>query len=112
MSVANTRLRSSDSQSIGEAGVIPVMAIFLTGHVLLSRDDFAGQSAIQRAVPHGELPGVAALKVSLRSAHSFGRRQGPALDGRKVFFGSSRPVAHLPSHAHWRSAAVSPPHPG
>src|SRR5262249_27685356 len=50
-------------QSVVKAGVIPMMAIFLSGRVLLRRESVARESAFQRAVPHGDLAGVAALEI-------------------------------------------------
>src|SRR6266852_9986125 len=38
------------SQLVGEPGVIPVMAVFLPGGILLRRDDVACEGALQRAV--------------------------------------------------------------
>src|SRR5262245_14597943 len=50
-------------QVAGEASVIPVMAIFLPGRILLRRERVTRERALERAVPHGDLAAVTALDV-------------------------------------------------
>src|SRR5262245_39947574 len=64
------------SDRVVEAGVIPVMAIFLPGPVLLLGDHIAREQALQRAVPHGDLAGVAPLDVRAGPAYPLRRRPG------------------------------------
>jgi hypothetical protein len=63
----------------GEAGVIPVMAIFLPGRILLRRDCAARKRALKRAVAHGDLAAVAALDVGVGAAQPLRRGQGAPL---------------------------------
>jgi hypothetical protein len=64
----NDAIKLDRLQAVGKAGVIPVMAIFLSGRVLLWREGIARESAFQRAVPHGDLTGMTARDVRAQSA--------------------------------------------
>src|SRR5712672_778089 len=68
------------AQLAGEPGVKPVMAIFLSSRVLLLRDDVARKGPLQRAIPHGDLPGVAAFHVGAGATFAFRCRQRALLD--------------------------------
>src|SRR2546430_2355881 len=58
------------AQWVGEAGVIPMVAIFLRGRVPLLGDYVARERAFERAVPHRDLAGVAALEIRAGPANS------------------------------------------
>src|SRR5262249_51190445 len=62
-------------QSVGKAGVIPVMAVFLSGRVLLWCESVARESAFQWAVPHGDLAAVTARDIRPGAAQALRRRQ-------------------------------------
>jgi hypothetical protein len=68
------------AQRVGEAGVIPMVAIFLPGRVLLFGDHVARKRAFERAVPHRDLAGVAPLEIRAGPANSLrrGLRVSPA----------------------------------
>src|SRR5262249_41808938 len=82
-------------QSIGKAGVIPVMAIFLPGSILLRRESVARESAFERAVAHGDLPGIAALEAPAGAAKPFRRWQRAPLDQRVLSALHRFPYPHL-----------------
>src|SRR5262245_48962468 len=61
-------------QAVGKAGVIPVMAIFLPGRILLWRESVARESAFQWAVAHGDLAAVTARDIRTGPAQARRRR--------------------------------------
>jgi hypothetical protein len=89
-------------QAIGKAGVIPVMAIFLSGRILLWRESIARESALQRAVPHGDLASVTARDVRSRAAQALRRRQRMPF-GRRIFSTLHRIAQPRMSCSHPRS---------
>ena len=66
------------------AGVIPMMAIFLSDRILLVVDEFTRVRAFQRAIPHGDLASVAALEVRAGPPDAFRRWLRALLDPRRV----------------------------
>src|SRR5262245_28994736 len=103
------------SDRVVEAGVIPVMAVFLPGRILLLGDHVAREGALQRAVPHRDLAGVAALEIRAGPAYPLRRRPGalpeqcPRALRQFPHFDSelSRSICHLSFPVHRRWAADS-----
>src|SRR5882757_9604591 len=80
---------------VRKAGVIPMMAIFLSDRILLVVDEFTRVSAFQRAIPHGDLASVAALEVRAGPPDAFRRWLRALLDPRRVSSSTCR------FHATW-----------
>src|SRR5262245_21188623 len=108
------------SDRVVEAGVIPVMAIFLTGRILLLSDHVARECTLQRAVAHRDLAGIAALEVRASPAYPLRRRPGalleqwpralrqfPHFDSERSRSICHRSICHLPFPVHRRWAAGS-----
>src|SRR5262249_35623470 len=69
------------SQLAREPGVIPVVAIFLPGRILLRRERVARERALKRAIAHGDLTAVTALDAAC-APQALRRRQRAPLDQR------------------------------
>src|ERR1700730_11009385 len=60
------------AEVVVQSAIIPVVAIFLRGGVLLGGDDLPREGSLDRAVAHCDLPGVAALEMRPGAADAFG----------------------------------------